>query len=60
MAGLAQCFAAAVPLFWNTLAGDALYSVVLFGGFALAEKLFSLRDFSAKQEILVEQEGSAS
>jgi hypothetical protein len=60
MAGFAQCFAAAVPLFWNTLAGDALYSVVLFGGFALAEKLFSLRDFSAKQELFVEQERTAS
>jgi hypothetical protein len=37
--GLASCFAAGVPFFWNTLAGDALYSGILFGGFALAEKL---------------------
>jgi hypothetical protein len=37
--GLANCFSAGVPLFWNTLAGDALYAGILFGGFALAEKL---------------------
>jgi len=38
-AGLATCFAAGVPLFWNTLAGDAMYAGILFGGFALAEKV---------------------
>jgi hypothetical protein len=37
--GLATCFAAGVPFFWNTLAGDALYSGILFGGLALAERL---------------------
>lgn len=36
--GLATCFINAIPYFWNTLAGDALYSAILFGGFALAEK----------------------
>jgi hypothetical protein len=36
--GLATCFVNAIPYFWNTLAGDALYAAVLFGGFALAEK----------------------
>jgi len=40
LAGLATCFANALPLFWNTLAGDILYAAVLFGGYALAEKLF--------------------
>lgn len=39
-AGLVACYVAAVPFFQNTLVGDALYTVVLFGGFALAEKLF--------------------
>lgn len=39
-AGLEACFAAGVPFFWNTLAGDVLYSGVLFGGFALAERLW--------------------
>jgi hypothetical protein len=38
-AGLASCFVAGVPYFWNTLAGDALYACVLFGGFALAERM---------------------
>lgn len=38
-AGLAACYAAGVPFFWNTLAGDALYAGLLFGGFALAERL---------------------
>jgi hypothetical protein len=38
--GLAACFAAAIPFFWNTLAGDALYTGILFGGFRLAEKIF--------------------
>ncbi len=36
-AGLLSCYAAGVPLFWNTLAGDALFATLLFGGYALAE-----------------------
>lgn len=35
--GLAACYVAGIPYFWNTLAGDAIYSACLFGGFALAE-----------------------
>ncbi len=38
--GLLACYAAAVLFFWNTLAGDAVYATLLFGGFALAEHLF--------------------
>jgi len=38
--GLLACYAAGIPFFWNTLAGDAVYSAVLFGGFALAERTF--------------------
>jgi hypothetical protein len=38
VAGLAACYVAGVPFFWNTLAGDALYAGLLFGGFALAER----------------------
>jgi hypothetical protein len=38
-AGLINCYVAGIPLFGNTIAGDAFYSVVLFGGFALAERL---------------------
>ena len=39
-AGLVSCYVAGIPLFWNTLAGDAFYAVLFFGGFALAELLF--------------------
>ena len=39
-AGLAACYLAGIPLFWNTLGGDALYTALLFGGFALAEHRF--------------------
>jgi len=38
-AGLLTCYIAGLPFFWNTLAGDALYAALLFGGFALAERL---------------------
>jgi hypothetical protein len=37
--GLGACFAAAIPFFQNTLAGDLFYSVLLFGGFKAAELL---------------------
>ena len=38
--GLIACYVAGIPFFWNTLAGDALYATLLFGSFALAERLF--------------------
>jgi hypothetical protein len=45
VAGLIGCYVAAIPFFWNTLTGDLLYTLVLFGGFALLEKqFFSLRE----------------
>jgi Ca2+/Na+ antiporter len=37
-AGLATCYLAGIPLFWNTLAGDATYVTLLFGGLLLAER----------------------
>ena len=37
-AGLATCYLAGIPFFWNTLAGDAIYATLLFGAFALAER----------------------
>ncbi len=37
-AGLAACYTAAIPFFRNTLAGDAFYTALLFGGFALAQR----------------------
>ena len=43
--GLIACYLAGIPVFWNTLAGDAFYSALLFGAMALAEKRFpSLRE----------------
>jgi hypothetical protein len=36
--GLLACYVAAIPLFWNTFAGDALYAALFFGAFALAER----------------------
>ena len=38
LAGLISCYVAAIPFFRHTLAGDALFTVLLFGGFALAER----------------------
>ena len=38
-AGLMACYAAGVPFFWNTLAGDVVYSALLFGGLFLAERM---------------------
>ena len=39
LVGLETCFVAAIPFFQNTLAGDLFYSVLLFGGFTIAETL---------------------
>ena len=45
--GLIACYVAGLPLLLNTLAGDAFYATLLFGGFALAERVFPiLRDSS--------------
>ena len=38
--GLAGCYAAAIPFFQNTIAGDLFFCTLLFGGFALAERAF--------------------
>ena len=37
VAGLAECYVAAIPFFRNALAGDPFFTTVLFGGLALAE-----------------------
>jgi hypothetical protein len=39
LAGLAACYAAAIPFFQNSLAGDLFFTGLLFGGFALAQRL---------------------
>ena len=46
-AGLTACYAAGVPFFWNTLAGDAFYSALFFGAFALAERFIPILRESA-------------
>lgn len=38
-AGLLSCYAVGIPFFWNTLASDSLYALILFGGFAVVERL---------------------
>jgi len=45
LSGLTACYVAGIPFFGNTLAGDAFYAAVLFGGYALVERLLpALRD----------------
>lgn len=39
-AGLAACYAAAIPFFRNSLVGDMGFAAVLFGGFTLLEMHF--------------------
>ena len=42
--GLVACYVAAIPFFQNTVAGDLFFTALLFGGFAIAERLIpSLR-----------------
>ena len=48
LAGLSECFTLAIPFFKNTLAGDLLYSGLLFGVF---ESVFHL---SARKNLAVE------
>ena len=38
-AGLVACYVAAIPFFQNTLAGDLMFTALLFGGFAIVERL---------------------
>ena len=48
--GLLACYVAAIPFFGRTVAGDALYAGLLFGGFALAERRFVLPRDTARLE----------
>ncbi len=40
LAGLVNCYVAAIPFFGPTVAGDLFYSAALFGGFAWSERRF--------------------
>lgn len=42
-AGLLECFVAAIPFYHNSLAGDLMYSTLLFGGYLFANKKFIAR-----------------
>jgi hypothetical protein len=41
-AGLILCYTAAIPFFKNTLLGNAIYTVILFGGFAAAQNYWPM------------------
>ncbi len=52
-AGLVGCFVAAIPCFQNTLAGDATFVALLFGGLALTEARFpAIRETSLQPAML--------
>jgi hypothetical protein len=40
LAGLAACFAAAIPFYQNQALGDVFYTVAIFGGYALLKSWF--------------------
>ena len=43
--GLAACYTAAIPFFRHMLAGNAVYTIVLFGGFTLMQRyVITLRE----------------
>lgn len=50
-AGLAACYLAGLPYFANTLAGDGFFAAILFGSFALAEKLLPFTRLSWDPEL---------
>ena len=44
LAGLVACYIAAIPFYGNDLAAQLLYSALLFGAFAWAERRFAMFD----------------
>jgi hypothetical protein len=44
--GLMACYAAGIPFFWNTLAGDLFYVAVLFGVYEF------IKSYSSKMELV--------
>jgi hypothetical protein len=44
MAGLAECFSAAIPFWGRTLAGDLLFTAVLFGLHAVLSRRVALAE----------------
>jgi len=50
-AGLAICYLNGLPLFGNTLAGDAFYAALFFGLFALAERFVPIFHEAARAAV---------
>ena len=44
LAGLTECYTAALPFFRNTFASDVVYTAALFGGYALLSRLAPRRE----------------
>ncbi len=42
LAGLIKCYTLAIPFFKNMVAGNLIYSAILFGGFELAKTRFAI------------------
>jgi hypothetical protein len=52
-AGLVHCYAAALPFFRYTLAGDLAFACLLFGGYAVAKSLAAPRKVQAVEKATV-------
>jgi hypothetical protein len=39
MAGLSACYLAGIPFYGNQVLGDVVYTVAIFGGYALIHRL---------------------
>lgn len=57
--GLIACYVAAIPFFHNTLLGDAVFVITLFGGLALAEQGFPAIRESKPQSVVISGNGVA-
>jgi hypothetical protein len=49
LSGLVTCYVAGIPYFGNTLAGDAFYAALFFGGFAVLEHISPLLPAGERQ-----------
>jgi hypothetical protein len=47
--GLVNCYTAAIPFFRNTLAGDAAYVAILFGGYSVLKQALGVQVFESER-----------
>ena len=40
LGGLAECYLAGIPFYRNQVLGDALYTIAIFGGYAVLNRLY--------------------